>query len=134
MIMAHEPGQKSEVIEESRRPEGEEREQQHHRHRGREQGRHETGEPVILDFGSRSKREVDRLRHGRGDLMDEVEDAVEELIGAGQISASAQPVIIVVKERVKRKKWMPLMVPPGLPFGMMEEEEDDEDDEDEDED
>jgi hypothetical protein len=93
-------------------------------------------EVLIVDLGKRSKRDVDRLRKGRGDLMDEVDDCLQELTSAGQISESAQPVVIVVRETLAGR-MRSMMLPPGIPFafpfGMPEEDdEDEEDDNDED--
>jgi len=39
-------------------------------------------------------------------LLDEVKGAIEELKAAGTISASAQPVIVVVRPKRKNRNWM----------------------------
>jgi hypothetical protein len=89
-----------------------------------------THDPIIVDLGRRSKRKINRLRKGCGDLMDEVDDCLQELISVGRVDASAHQVIIVVAE--KSKRLSPVFAPPGIPFPMAEEDEDDADEDDED--
>ncbi|HEY2322813.1 MAG TPA: hypothetical protein VGJ82_08105 [Thermoanaerobaculia bacterium] len=55
--------------------------------------------PIVLDLGSKSRKQIRRLRKGRGKLMNRVNTVVEELKTNGNISATAQPIIIVVKQR-----------------------------------
>ncbi|HYI12092.1 MAG TPA: hypothetical protein VEK57_23770 [Thermoanaerobaculia bacterium] len=55
--------------------------------------------PIVLDLGSRSKKQIKKLRRGEGKLMDRVAMVVEELKSNGNISATAQPIVIVVRER-----------------------------------
>lgn len=57
--------------------------------------------PVILDLGSRKKRDVKRLRNGKGKLMDRIFVTMEELKESGEISKNVQPVVIVVREKKK---------------------------------
>jgi hypothetical protein len=42
------------------------------------------------------------LRKGKGRLLEEVSGCLEELKAAGTISANAQPVIVVVREKRRR--------------------------------
>lgn len=58
--------------------------------------------PVVLDLGKKSRKQVRRLRKGKGKLMDKINEVVEELRADGNIAASAQPVIIVVRQRDKK--------------------------------
>jgi hypothetical protein len=55
---------------------------------------------IIVDLGSKAPKDIAELRKGRGKLAEEVNDAVEELKRAGHLpdSASAHPVIVIVKE------------------------------------
>ena len=55
--------------------------------------------PMIFDLGVRSKKQVKRLRHGDGKLMSGISDVIEELKKNDKISASAQPIVIIVRER-----------------------------------
>jgi hypothetical protein len=59
-------------------------------------------EIVVVDFGkAQRKKQVRRLRQGRGKLMARVESLVGELVEAGTVSASMKPVVIVVRERAE---------------------------------
>lgn len=69
-----------------------------------EHGKHSAGETkgthIIVDLGSHSHRRISRLRHGEGQLMEDVNEAIRELQSMGKIGPTATPVVIVVKERV----------------------------------
>lgn len=60
---------------------------------------------IIVDLGKKKRKAIKRLRKGTGKLMDEVNDCIEELREAGAISGSAQPVIVVVKEKASQPRW-----------------------------
>jgi hypothetical protein len=54
---------------------------------------------VVVDLGeAQSTRDVRRLRKGKGKLMTHVERIVSDLVEAGTVKSSAQPVVIVVRE------------------------------------
>ncbi|MEI2610620.1 MAG: hypothetical protein V9G20_18485 [Candidatus Promineifilaceae bacterium] len=57
---------------------------------------------LILDMGSRSKKQIKRLRKGKGRLMENLQDTLDALRSEGQLS-SENPVVIVVKEKRKSK-------------------------------
>ncbi|WP_191060024.1 DUF6200 domain-containing protein [Geminicoccus harenae] len=57
-----------------------------------------TSETVIIDMGEHSRRRVRQLRRGEGRLMEKVEDALADLEEQGVIEASAQRVVIVVRQ------------------------------------
>jgi Family of unknown function (DUF6200) len=60
-----------------------------------------TSEPqvVVVDLGERQMPdEVNRLRNGQGKLFDHVERIIADLVAAGTVAASAQPVVLVVRE------------------------------------
>jgi hypothetical protein len=64
-------------------------------------GEHQVSEQqvVVVDIGERQvPDEVDRLRNGQGKLFDHVERIIADLIAAGTIAASAQPLVLVVRE------------------------------------
>jgi len=120
---------------ETRREEYEHREGRCEERRSRRGSRQR--ETIVVDLGSKSRRDVRDLRKGRGPLMDDVEDCLEELRESGDISESTQPVVIVVERRWSGRGGMvPFLLPPGiptmLPMGMGREDDDDEDDDDED--
>jgi hypothetical protein len=54
---------------------------------------------VIVDLEeAQSSHEVKRLRKGRGKLVNRVERIVADLVEAGTVKSTAQPVVIVVRE------------------------------------
>jgi Family of unknown function (DUF6200) len=54
---------------------------------------------VVVELARRrSPDQIRRLRKGRGKLVHDIEDAVEELIQSNTIKSDAQPVVIVVRE------------------------------------
>lgn len=66
--------------------------------------------PVILDLGKHRRKRIKQLRRGGGKLMDDVNDALEELRTAGTLGAASQPVVIIVRQkRRKRKSLFPLL-------------------------
>lgn len=67
-----------------------------------------NGSPIVIDLGRRRRKKVKQLREGRGSLMDDVGGVLEELRAAGAIGASAQPVVIVVREKRKNQMAWPL--------------------------
>ena len=74
---------------------------------------------VVVDLGKRQNpKQVNRLRKGRGKLVRRIDDIVGELIEANTVKANAQPVVIVVRER------MPL----PWPFSAVANDDDDDDD------
>lgn len=69
----------------------------------------ETGvaAPIVVDLGKHKRRRIRDLRRGRaGRLLDEVQDCVEDLKANNQIAESAQPIIIVVREKRKKRRWI----------------------------
>jgi uncharacterized protein DUF6200 len=55
---------------------------------------------VLVDLGRRqSPKQIKRLRKGRGKLMRRIDEIIDDLAAAGTVKATAQPVIIVVRER-----------------------------------
>ena len=59
---------------------------------------------VIVDLGKKRRKAVKRLRRGTGKLLDQVKQGVDELRTAGTISAGAQTVIVVVREK-QQQRW-----------------------------
>jgi hypothetical protein len=62
-----------------------------------------TKQPVLIDLGKKKKKAVKRLRRGSGPLMRAVNDAVDELRSTGKLDTSGQDVIVVVREKKKRR-------------------------------
>ena len=70
---------------------------------------------VVVDLEeAQPSQQVKRLRKGSGKLMTKVERIVGDLVQAGTIKSTAQPVVIVVRE-----------IP--SPFGFLQQGDDDED-------
>jgi len=54
---------------------------------------------VVVDLEeAQSSHEVKRLRKGRGKLVHRVERIVADLVEAGTVKSTAQPVVIVIRE------------------------------------
>jgi len=64
--------------------------------------------PIVVDLGKKPKKQIKRLREGRGKLMDDVSVLLDELKAAGSIVANAQPVVIVVRQKQKASLMWPL--------------------------
>jgi Family of unknown function (DUF6200) len=74
---------------------------------------------VMVDLSRRqSAKQVKQLRKGHGSLVRRIDEIVEELVQSGTLKADAQPVVIVVREKLALP-W---------PFSQMELDEDDDDD------
>lgn len=62
------------------------------------------GDPIIVDIGKRRRKQIRGLRRGKGKLMTRMNDLLGEMKKNGTFSGSAQPVIVVVQQKRKRKK------------------------------
>jgi hypothetical protein len=65
--------------------------------------------PIILDLGKKKKRSLKALKRGRGPLMSEVEQSLDEVrIGLGDELAGKQlvPVVLVYKRKSKRQRGL----------------------------
>jgi hypothetical protein len=58
---------------------------------------------VVLDFGRKKRRDIKRLRKGRGRLMRRLNETLDGLKEEGTISASSQPIVVIVRQRPQRK-------------------------------
>jgi hypothetical protein len=65
-------------------------------------------DPILIDLGRKSRKNIKRLRNGEGKLRAEVQETINELKAKGAISPSAQPVIIVVREKQRNRWFNPL--------------------------
>lgn len=59
--------------------------------------------PVIVALGSAKKGQIKDLAKGQGKLAERVLGVLDELRSDGTINGSAQPVIVVVKQKAGRK-------------------------------
>jgi hypothetical protein len=55
--------------------------------------------PVIVKLSRQSRSKIKQLLRGQGTLMSEVQAAIGELKASGTVTADAQPVIVVVREK-----------------------------------
>jgi len=62
---------------------------------------------IVVDLGTKRRKQVKQLRRGKGKLMDKVKEALRELKASNTISSNAQPVVVVIKEEA------------GAPFDLM---------------
>ena len=61
-------------------------------------------EPVIIDMGRKSRKQVRKLRKGKpGRLMRRVEETIEHLREGGELGENVRPIVIVVRERARNK-------------------------------
>jgi hypothetical protein len=82
-----------------------------------------SGSLVIVELARRrSAEQVRRLRKGRGKLVSDIDEVVNELVESGTIKADTPPVVIVVRESSASLLWSSLE----------NDEDDDEDDDEED--
>jgi len=62
--------------------------------------------PVVVDLGKKSRKQIKRLRNGKGKLLAEVNGCIQELKSSGTISTSAQPVVVVIRQKRNAKRLM----------------------------
>lgn len=74
--------------------------------------------PVIVDLGSKKKKAINRLKDGRGPLMNEVEQAIEQVrssLDDQDKNKQIIPVLVIYKK--KRKRGSSMLRPfPRSPF------------------
>ncbi len=56
------------------------------------------GNLTVIDLGEHSRKRIKKLRRGEGRLMEKIEDTLGDLEEQGVIEASAQTVVIIVRE------------------------------------
>ncbi|MBZ0292570.1 MAG: hypothetical protein K8L99_08370 [Anaerolineae bacterium] len=61
---------------------------------------------VVLDLGSKSSKTIKRLRQGRGKLMDQVRETIDQLREENELSESSDVVVVVVKQRRKSRGFL----------------------------
>ncbi|MCP5094952.1 MAG: hypothetical protein GY943_05305 [Chloroflexi bacterium] len=63
--------------------------------------------PVIVDMGKTKSKHIKRLKKGKGQLMDEVVDVLDEVAGAlgDELEGKMMvPIVILYKEKKKNKR------------------------------
>jgi len=61
--------------------------------------------PVIVDLGKKSRKQIRRAREGTGKLIDEINVTLEELRAQGTIKPDAQAVVIIVRQKPRKKAF-----------------------------
>ncbi len=92
----------------------------------------EMTQPIIIDLGKQRSRALKNLKQGEGKLWDEVLDVVEEvkdLLGADAEEKVLVPVILIYRERSRRRR---LNLERLLPRVLVDDDEDDDYDDDDD--
>ena len=80
--------------------------------------KHAGKSPIIIDLGKRSPKKIKQLRRGKGELLDEVHECLDELAENGKINKAAQPVIVVVTEKLADRMSRSLLsAAAAMPFG-----------------
>ncbi len=69
----------------------------------------ERPSPIILDLGKKKRKSVKQLLDGKGKLLDQAMSSIEELQRVGTVPQSAQPVIVIVREKPKSNRIFPLL-------------------------
>ena len=68
-----------------------------------------SGSLVVVELAKRrSPEQVRRLRKGRGKLVSDIDEVVNELVESGTIKADTPPVVIVVRESSASLLWSAL--------------------------
>lgn len=62
---------------------------------------------LVIDIGKKQKKkDIKKLRKGAGKLTDKVKEVVDQLREENAISADAQPIVIVVREKPRRERGL----------------------------
>jgi len=81
---------------------------------------------VVVELAkTRTPEQIRRLRRGRGRLVEDIEDTVDELVKSGTIKPDNPPVVIVVREAATPLLW-------ALDYDYDDDDDDDDEDEEED--
>jgi hypothetical protein len=56
-------------------------------------------DPVVVDLGIKKAKLLKQLRKGKGKLINDVKQCINELAATGVVSGAVQPIIVVVSER-----------------------------------
>ncbi|MFY9622143.1 MAG: hypothetical protein WAM70_11425 [Pyrinomonadaceae bacterium] len=76
---------------------------------------------VVRDLGSRKKKPIQDLKKGQGQLVAEVNDAIEEAraaLPAADKNKTLVPVVIVYREKRKKRRFDDLPFNPLNPFSL----------------
>ena len=63
------------------------------------------GRTLLVDLGKKKRKQVRRLRKGRGKLTSKVNDLIADMTASGEISADSDTVIVVVEKKRSNRLW-----------------------------
>jgi hypothetical protein len=138
--MAEATEHQSEKSAERKDEKREERKDEKREERKKDREAARKAEMVVIDLGKGSQKDVRQLRKGRGPLMEDLEDAIDQLRDAGAVGGATQPIVVIVERSLlgRNSGMLPILIPPGfpamLPFGLGRNDDDDDDDKDDDRD
>jgi Family of unknown function (DUF6200) len=59
--------------------------------------------PLVVELGRKKPKQIKKLRKGEGPLMDDVLQLLDGLRSDGKLGAGATPVVMVVKQKPRRR-------------------------------
>ncbi len=62
----------------------------------------DQSKPIVVELGKKSRKQIRQVREGTGKLMDEIHEVITHLRSTGAVAASAQPIVVVVKQRRRK--------------------------------
>jgi hypothetical protein len=65
--------------------------------------------PLVVELGRKKKQQIKKLRKGSGPLMDDLQKLLAKLRASGDLPAGATPVLMIVKQKPKRRSLHPLL-------------------------
>jgi hypothetical protein len=65
-----------------------------------------TAAPIVVDLGKKSRKQIRQARQGNGKLMDEMKGVLDELRGSGALAATAQPVLVIVRQKRRKSRML----------------------------
>lgn len=74
----------------------------------------ESVTPIIVDAGRRSRKSIRRLKEGRGRLMEEVVDVIEDVRSTRGAGKEIVPIVIIYRERRRRARVSLPLIPSPL--------------------
>ncbi len=80
-----------------------------HKNNGRALPKSEVTSPIIVSLGKKSKKQMKRLKRGKGSTMDEVMDVVDQVqdhLGEDAANKIIVPVVVIYRRKERRfKGW-----------------------------
>jgi len=58
-----------------------------------------------MDLGKKKRKQVKKLRKGRGRVMNKIQDVIDGMREDGDIDPTAQAVVVVVRQKRRKGRW-----------------------------